>query len=477
MQRPAPVGLGPMAVVSDDKYALARFIVVVGDAVRAKDARIGESLAAMFDVNSATGVMLDIVGYRHQTPRLVALPAKMTALVIGIGGQAIGGVLVKDAQGFQWQIDTASIAAGGSSNVTATATVVGPAVVYAVPYTKVTALAGLTQYIGVALSSNGRLYEEDADYRARIKLARSTRGGVEYAWDKRIRELVPGVVSSRSTMNRTGSAVNGIPPHHGEAVVRGGTDIDVARVLLIEAASATAGFWGNTTVSLAHPQDPALGSVSVMFSRGNDIRGWISVTVVTTGAPNPQVWNVFSRQIRVLIAQWTQTLIEGQIPLLFALSEYVADRVPVGSIVSMSGFFSRDNVTYLPIIALSKYESFKASAVAMPAIIIGTVVGPYALSLGWQLHLKKDAGATQVITFTGTETTIALVVARIVAAALTEIVASESASHALRLETTSTGLTTSLSVEVTSTPALLAALGLIVGSTLGSVNDIGVVAV
>lgn len=475
LQKPAPVGLGPTATVTDTRYTLARLIVVLGEALWRKDAAIGEALGALFDANAATGVALDVVGYSRGVARLPAQRARMTALVYGTPGLPLGGQRVKDSTGFEWLLEPMVIPVGGIGEAVAVAIVDGAAVVYGTPYTIVSIVTGFNTFVGVALASNGRLAEVDIDMRPRVLATLSTRGGVEYAWDKRLRE-VAGVTASKSTMNRQGEAVNGIPPHHGEAVVTGGTDLDVATTLLLVAASATAGFAGNTTVNVPHPQDVTLGTYPVKFSRSVDLRGYVVFTMTTTGATNPQPPLRFAWQVRRIVGEWTTTLAAGRIPLSIELEQYVSARVQQGSIVKATAEFSRDGISFVDILALSKYERFQASSVAMPAIVVGLVMEPYALAAGWQLDLSIDGMFVQSVVFVGTEVTLALVLATMAAAALVDVTASVSAGNTLQLASITVGVAGSIEIMNTSTPALLAALGLALGVTLGSPSDIGVTA-
>jgi hypothetical protein len=478
MQRPAPDGLGPTSVVADDTYTLCRLLIVLAAGLSRWDIGAGEMVASLLDVNNAMGAALEVLGYRRGVKRQPGTRSIAQGIIKGTPGTKYGGVLFKGG-GYTWQASPGEVGlAGYTLGAQVTATIDGSLVLSLLTkLTPSTTTTGLLSFEVMDMVTVGQTVEVVDTYRARVQQARSVRGGVEFAIEKRLRE-VSGVSAARAFCNRSAEEVDGIPGHHIESIVTGGSDLEVATCLRDIACSATAGFAGNRLVTLPHPQGSQVGSTDVRFSRNVDIRGWIRVQVKMSDAPvkyaDPFLQGSLVRQIRVLAGQWSQTLGQGEIPLSSEMEAYIKDRMPKGVYTQMTASFSRDGFLYVNIIPLLRYESFRANPGESPAQAIGTKAEFYlGINPGDNLDISYLGGATQSVVFVGNEAFLSMVVDLINSAGWTGVSAAASNTGTLRLYTAETGFAVYFDILPSSSANLLDILGLFVNTYQGATTDIG----
>lgn len=483
LEQPPPVGIGPRASVRDDAFTLCRVVIVIAAAFARWDAAVGELVGSVLDVNSAMGPALEVLGYRRGVKRNPGVRSIVSGLVFGTPGTQVAGVVVKDTveapfvspANTEWQLPEGLIPAGGFLDITATALVDGPLVGTQGNWTPSTTNSGVSKFVCLDTIRVGNVVEPIDTYRGRVLAARGVRCATEPAIAKRLRET-PGCRRAIAYVNRKSVEVDGIPPHHIAAVVDGGSDQDIATTLRDIAASATAGFVGTVTVSLPHPQGPEVGSTDVAFSRSVDLRGYTHMTVQVSDAPTQLSNNdksLLRRRIAGLVDEWTQTLVEGQLPLASECEAYVRDRLPKGIITQISALFSRVSKSLFDcvnIITLARHERFRCTSIDQPAIIIGSKGEPFSLPAG-NLDLSVSGGPTQTANFLGTEVAMQQVLGTLAGAGLTGVIGTVSIYQTLQLQTTTTGSLASLAILGTSSAGLLSGLGLSVGSVSGAFED------
>lgn len=475
---------GVTTEVVDQAYVLARLVLEFSKLLSDMDRGLSEALSTLLDPHVATGVALDICAWRSGLKRLVPAKSRERGFAYGVPGTVLNGELLRHvATGVVWQLGPIEIGPTGVGAGEITATVFGPIVPpvgvdgAVTAWERVSTTEGWTGWSGDIALALGRLLEIDGELRARLFGYLARGGGTEGAvWVACASVSGVGAANVQVYPNRSNEIWDGIPPHYIEAVFSPGVGIpaEIAQALL-EQSSHGAGFHGNTSGVATHKQLSV--AVVIPYSYAVDLRGFADVTVTTTGAivVSPADFNL---TIAKLVEAWADPangfLKTGVNPTSSALCEYLSAHVPPGTTVDIDAEFSLDGVTWAVWIAVTKRQRFRLSNQPSTAQILATNGGPYVITNGWQLVLRVTGGGDQAVVFDGTETTIELVVARLVSFGLVGIVGSASVVSTLFLQSVATGSGVLLEIRPASSAGLLAQLGLVVGNANGRDTDIDV---
>lgn len=462
------------AEVSDYRYVLARLVLVIAREVTGIDSALAAAFTAL-DPSAAFGRMLDIAGWRLGVPRLAAARSVLAGRVYGTPGTALNGELVR-AEGELWQITAAAvIGAGGYADVQARAVRTGP---LAVPvagiggWALVDTVTGWTGFASLSAVAIGRDLETDDLYLPRIAAAEGVAGGTEPAIRAAI-SAVSAIGIWSVTVNRTGDVdANGIPGHYVEVCATGATDLAIA-IALLDSASGTAGFWGNTLVQVP-PFQAGAGTIPVAISRPEPVRCYSTITLYTTGAEITAPGDI-EAQAAAIVSAWAATLQPGEDPTAGQAEAQVIAGLPARCIVAVTVRLNRDNVSLLTSVEILAREYARISNTPSPAVMASVEQGPFVLTLGWQVVIRS-AGVDATVIFDGSETTRDLVVARLVAGLGDTMTAAATANGSFQVASVATGVAADLEIRAGSDLGLLVALGLpLVGSTeAGADTDITV---
>lgn len=410
------VECGVTAEVSDQRYILARLLLVLGNEFARTDTAFGSAYAAL-DPTVAFGRALDIAAYRLGLRRLGPARTVITGKAYGSPeGLVFGGQLVRDrATSAEWQISAGTVGPFGYAEVTAAAVAFG-----AVPaalgggqaaWERVSTLAGWSGFESLSAVTLGREIETDAALLLRLQQAEAALGGTEAGVLTALAQ-VSNIGVWRAYFNRSGEVDdNGIPGHHIEVVAPGALDIDIARALRA-GASGTAGFWGNTPVQLPSLQVGGT-PVDVPISRPAALRVFARCVALVTGAEIAAPADLTVR-IRVLFAAWGATLQPGENPVAAEAEQAVKAGLPKGCVVKLTITFSRALAgPYTDGLEVLAREDPKISNAPSQGAIVSPFSGPYAVTPGWVLEFEAEGGIPLISNLDGTETDAAAIVARI----------------------------------------------------------------
>lgn len=462
------------AEVADYRYVLARLLLVIANDVTGIDSSLAAAFTAL-DPSAAFGRMLDIAGFRLGVPRLAARRSVVGGRVYGTPGVVLNGELVR-ANGQLWQVDAVTIGIGGYADVRARAVGTGPVEIpiLGIPgWTLVDTVTGWTGFASLEAVELGRDTELDDAYLARIAAAEGVLGGTEAAIRTAI-GAVSGIGVWSVTVNRTGDVVDGIPGHYCEVVATGATDLAIATAL-INAASGTIGFHGNTLVLVPAADAGAQSTapaIPVRISRPQHVRSWAAITLYVTGAEAAAPGDI-EAQARALLAAWAATLQPGENPTAGQAEAQIIAGLPKGCVVDVEVTLNRDGVSALTSIDILAREYARVSNEPSPAVFQSVEQGPFAPTPGHQVVIRS-AGVDATVVFDGSETTRDLVVSRLVGGAPATWTAEATSNGSFRVVSVATGATANLEVRGGSTLALLVALGLplVGGSATGADTDI-----
>lgn len=257
---------------------------------------VGESWQAMqlvyqqFDPGSATGASLAKLVQVNGIEKLDSSPSIAPLTLGGAPGTVIlAGQLVSDVNNVnQWAtLATVTLDGMGAGSVQAACQNFGPVAALAGTLTNiVTPVPGWVSVTNPDDAILGRNVETDTELR--IRRDRSTMAPAASPVESVYANLanVPGVTYARVRQNNTLTVDgNGIPGKSVAAVVVGGTDLDIAYVLL-ERTGIVAEWFGNTTVNLFDVQGE---TYAVSFTRPDPLPIYIELTIQVT---NPSIFPV-----------------------------------------------------------------------------------------------------------------------------------------------------------------------------------------
>lgn len=425
------------------------------------------------DPETAGGPLLSVVALLRGTSRLPASASTLTLRAIGTPGTDVSGRSVRSAEGDVWYLaDGSVIGLAGFVDATATAADLGPiSATEAGPWTILESVAGWSSVTGqTGTLSLGEDEETDPDLRARLAASLSQARGTEPAIYAAIAQ-VPGVDASylSAWVNRTDTTdAAGLPPHSVELIAEGGTDAAVAEALL-RVVPLSAGYYqgpGSTEVTIALAEDGR--NRTVWITRPEAARIYAEVTLDTSGATLPLPTGI-EATVRAALVAWAETCRPRQTLTAASAEAYLSAYVPAGAVSAITVDLSTNGTSYTSY-AFPGYRAYgRISDEPSTAVVLGTIGEPFAISAGWQLDLRINGGLVVSFAMSGTETSAADVAAAL--GALSGATASDE-EGALRIETALAGGTASIEIRNTSTPALLAVLGLSVGTTYGRASDI-----
>lgn len=233
-----------------------------------------ELVAEIFNPNAAQGVfqsqLVKLNGIDRNEAVYSTVSVNVTANTAGATIQA-GSTVSDPAVGEKFAIDSTTVLApSASSAVSATAVNAGNIEAPAGTLTKIdTPVYGWASVTNPSDASVGATEESDQELRIRRSIAAQASGNSNAA--AILTELldVDGVDLAQVYENKSAiTDSRGIPPHSIWAVVRGGTDADIAQTLFDKTAAGS-GWYGSTTVAYA---DPITGETyNVKFSRPTEV--------------------------------------------------------------------------------------------------------------------------------------------------------------------------------------------------------------
>jgi len=195
----------------------------------------------------------------------------------------------------------------GCIDAAATATVTGAVVGGVRDITEiVNPVSGWNTAINLDEASLGYVVDADATLRARREIDLAAPGTGYLAAIRQALLLVPGV-SSATVFHNTGDVVDadGVPPHHIEALIRGGADADLWACLLGN-VPAGIGTYGDVT---GVAEDDEGTDHTFSFSRPEELDIHVSISVIVDALTFPVDGDA---QIKTAIAAWGNTLLAGQ---------------------------------------------------------------------------------------------------------------------------------------------------------------------
>lgn len=482
---------GVTTQVSDQAFVLTRVVGELSDVLAGLDRGVAEALM-MADPATAMGVALDVAMWRIGLRRLLPAKSQFAGRAFGVPGTLLNGELAKhNPTSITWQVGACEIGATGTVLCSVQCAVYGPV---ETPlgtsgtkdqWTRVSQTNGWTGLESLTARKLGRFLETDSEFRARGLEYLARGGGTEGAvWNAVASVSGVGAGNAQVYPNRTNDYIDGIPPHYLEAVVRGGVANEIAQAL-IDTASATAGFHGNTFGYAAHPQVPT-EAVEIAFSRVVTRRVFARYTVKITGAEN-DIPGDFEGLIAALASQWGTPVALGGLlksgvnPTSSAAAAYISNGVLQGTTVDVDVEFSFDAVTWFDTLDISKREDFILSNEPFAAEAISTEGPAYVgMTNGWTLVVRVDidgvVGVDESVVFLGTEIDVGLVVARIAGYGYTDWGAAPSISgQTVRLYSTAKGADVDLIIRPATTDLLAFLLGFTEGTYTGRDTDIEVI--
>jgi hypothetical protein len=442
---------------------------------------IASALSAL-NIEHATGRQLDFAGSFLNARRKAATRSTIAATLYGTPGKNVGDKRVKyGLTGDLWRTPVgAIIEPNGSVAVTLTSEATGLIFASAQASTAwsiVDVTTGFLRLESTADAQRGRLREEDPEYRARLLLTRSASKGTEPAVRAALANTA-GVTAFSYDNNRTPNTnANGVPAWHAESVLTGGTDLDCATTVY-NYYGATTGYYGNTTVDVTDPTDGTVTPVS--FSR----------------VVNHQVTGVFVLQL----SGDTPLGVNGEALAIAAIANRIntngagidvdpGDLIAAAALALPPGTIEPDDSTGEvalkggtpqtdPLVMTLRDNAYTVT-VAQAAQVEGSEVAPFDLTDGDNLDITIGDGALISVLIDAAD------YAAVSAATITEVIEAFSAqlpdtvivgssNGALVLTSVDTGETATITISISSSAALLAALGITVGVYYGTGPDIEV---
>lgn len=433
-------------------------------------------VATNFDPSRATGDRLvTIARLNNVTPN----PGKNSTIAMrfeGLGGTDISGRRYRYVpNGSVWLAPSSTVAnANGVALFEAVAVDSGPVEALAAPssqWEQVTVRADTTSIESTAPAVIGVAPWDTETLRANATPASILAGNI-VGIERELRN-VAGTTDVDPLVNRK-LVINadGVAPKTIEWVVEGGTDLDVATVLLTTMSSMQ--MQGNTTLVVSGFKDPAI------WTRPTRIRVQAEITLTEgeLGLPT-NVQTVVAQAIGDLVNGLGRgldvLLIDIAAAALTALGPGAAGTIAVKLRVFGGVFGVAD-------ISVTKRQRAIAFSDPQPAIITGTKMQPFNLIDGENIDISVNGGAPFSAFMTSGDFDISAASAADVANVINEAAGSDGIVAAvsvgmLDLRTLLTGPGTSLEILGSSAPGLLTTLGLSVGTVSGTVGDIEVVVV
>jgi len=260
---------------------LGQLLAIIAERISDKNELI-ELVANLFNPNSASGVFLSQLVKLNGIERNESVYSTVSLSVTAnnAGSTIPAGSTVSDpAVGEKFAIDSEVVLTSSETkSVSATAVNAGFIEAASNTLTKIdTPVYGWSSVTNPADASPGALEESDQELRARREIAARASGTASAAAVYTALLEVDGVDLAAVYENKTNATDSrGIPAHSIWSVVRGGTDNDIANVLL-DKAPAGCGLYGSTTVSYA---DSVTGETyDIDFSRPTEVDIYIMVTL------------------------------------------------------------------------------------------------------------------------------------------------------------------------------------------------------
>ena len=247
---------------------------------------LAESIYTSIDPDSAEGIMLDIVCRMVGIERLPALKSTVTATATGTNGTIIPiGTIFQvgndDTNQFE-TLELATIPVGLSIDISCRNLITGVKTCTAAQLnTLVTQTSGLDSVTNTLAAIVGRDIETDTELRTRrgVSLTQSDAGTLE-AIRAALLE-VDSVTEAKVFENTTNATVSGRPPHSIEAVVKGGSDSNIANSIW-ETKGGGIATYGTETETITDSQGT---DRNIKFSRPSDVDIYIIVNITKeTGA-------------------------------------------------------------------------------------------------------------------------------------------------------------------------------------------------
>lgn len=465
--------LGIVVPIEDQNDPLTRLCSALSTEIASLELEVAGAYTA-WSPGSAQGAQLDRVLGAFGTVRRAASSATVRVRVLGTPTLDVSGLLAQDPDGDLWVLPAGSVVdALGSVTVVASALDGGVKTPTLGVWTLTgTPPAGFTSITALEQVTLGSEVESDPLARERLAELLSSGRATEAALYAAL-YAVSGVdvASLRIYNNRSNvTSPEGVPARHVEAVVLGGTDVEIANALLAW-GSAIQGFFGSTTAtgSFTTPNGTVV-SEPVNFTRPTTLRAYARATIVNTGAPTSYPTDG-DETVGAAIAAYSEALRVGDDLLASGAGSRIYMELPAQSAISIAVEFSTTpsgpwNAQLDP----GDRAFGRVSDQPSGAEFVGTNVEPFAISAGWQLDLDIGGGTLSTV-FPALPAATAQNVADEINAAISGVEASDEGG-ALRLVTTATGALVSLEILGSSTAALLAALGLTTGTTNGRDTDV-----
>lgn len=446
-------------------------------------------LTSLLNLNNAQGRFLDFIGSVLGEARLPAASATIPAIVYGTPGFVAGDRRVRYLRNNTiWRVPIGTtISANGTvavdlvSDVAGTTTADGTAIQAfedgSDQWVIVDTNPNFTAVESTADYSAGRDIEGDPSYRARLRVAGRGSGVATEPGVLRALQAVAG--SSARIDNNRGLVVNanGVPAKSIEALVEGGTDAEVAQAIL-DSYSDTAGFFGTTTAAAT---DANGTEVTVSFTRIDYIQVVWEIEIDTTGAEVPLPDDAES-VVQTALATYTNTLAFGLDVQPEEGSAVIRDALPKGSIpagglTTLVGLLGGPPPAASTIIITSRQRA-RTDPEPQSAEVLGANTQPFNIFSGQVLQLSVDGGSAQNVTFVVADfQTISAATALEIATAInnrTSGITAGTEGGALVIRSDTTGASSSITIGLGSTGALLTTLGMSTGTTTGSDGDITV---
>lgn len=473
--------LGIAIPVSDATDPLGRLV----QAFAAELADLELSIAAAFSAHNpagASGAQLDRILASFGTRRRAERAATVRVRLAGTPTLNLAGLVASDPNGGLWVLpDGSVIGATGTVEVEAEAAETGPRSPALGAWTLTgTPPTGFTSVIALEVTGSGTDPETDPAARERLGVLRSMPSATEAGIYAALLE-VPGVdaASLRIYNNREPTtSVQGVPGHHVEALVEGGSDSEIASALATS-ASHIAGFFGTTeAVGSWTTAAGTTVSVRVYFTRPTVARTYARAYVLHTGAPADLPADA-ADVVADAITTYAAGLRVGDLLLGGEAAAAVVAALPAQSVVAVTVDFAEDPAGPWNGSLSAGYRAYpRVSSEPSGAYTAGSVAAPYNITGLWQLDVSVLGGAVQSVIFPSiVNGTAQDVVDEIVAAGLSGIGAEVSADSTVALLGEAVGSSAYFTIEGTSTPGLLLALGLAVGTYYGLDSDVVLVSI
>ena len=456
----------PNAEVTDQRYLLARLLLVFSEELARGDNAFAYALTQASDPVQAEGYWLRLIAWRLGVPALPATVSRGLGEVTATPGTAFTGAEeAEDATtGRRWLVGPGTVGITGIAVLPIRCAVTGPHEPSTDPadWTIKTDLPAWTAFRATALSELGRDAEDEDALRERVLASLAEKPATEYGDVTAFMKLadsdgVSALLGYRT--NRTDvTDPDGIPPHYFEAVFAQGLPAEQIGQAIRATASATAGTHGNRSITIEGPYGP----LTYNYSVNEDMRVYARVTADTEGAPG-EVPADLGAQLAAGLAAWSLTLGAGEVPTAEDGEGYLRGLfAKPRPFVDLEAEFSLDLVTWASYLTVTIRQTPRISNAPSPAQIVGVVPGPYVFAPGEILQVSTT-GAPVSIIFAGTETSLDDVVSLIAGYAVADLTpdrTSDNASATLTLTTVSTGTAAAITLGPLTDPNVVAQLGL-----------------